>query len=67
MIGASGLFVTIFAIAVAMVPPGGETNPVLFELKVVGGALAFILLGGAVYWRAHSGERSLTHTDQPSV
>jgi amino acid transporter len=67
MIGVSGLFVTIFAIAVAMVPPGGETNPVLFELKVVGGALAFILLGGLVYWRAHSGGRSLTPTGQPSA
>ena len=50
--GVSGLLVTLFAMGVAMVPPGDETQPLLFELKVVGGALAFILLGGAVYWRA---------------
>jgi hypothetical protein len=25
---------------------------VLFELKVVGGALGFIAIGGVVYWRA---------------
>jgi hypothetical protein len=38
---------------VAMVPPADESSPLLFEIKVVGGALAFILLGGIVYWRAH--------------
>ncbi|MEO8563482.1 MAG: APC family permease [bacterium] len=53
LVGASGFSVALFAMIVAMVPPGGETNVVLFEGKVVGGALAFILLGGAVYWRAH--------------
>jgi hypothetical protein len=45
--------VALFAMIVAMVPPDGETNVLLFEAKVVGGALAFILFGGAVYWRAH--------------
>ena len=53
VVGVSGLFVTLFAMGVAMVPPAEETQPLLFELKVVGGALAFILLGGVVYWRAH--------------
>lgn len=53
MVGLSGLFVTLFAMGVAMVPPADETSPMLFELKVVGGALGFILLGGLVYWRAH--------------
>ena len=52
-VGVSGLLVTLFAMVVAMVPPVEETQPLLFELKVVGGALGFILLGGAVYWRAH--------------
>ncbi len=51
--GLSGLIMTLFAMGVAMVPPSDETAPMLFELKVVGGALGFILLGGAVYWRAH--------------
>jgi glutamate:GABA antiporter len=53
LVGVSGLFVTLFAMGVAMVPPADESSPLLFEIKVVGGALAFILLGGIVYWRAH--------------
>ncbi len=57
-IGVSGLLVTLFAMGVAMVPPADDTNALLFELKVVGGALGFILIGAAVYWRAH---RSSTH------
>jgi amino acid transporter len=51
VVGMSGLLVTLFAMAVAMVPPGGETSPWLFEAKVVGGALGFVALGGVVYWR----------------
>jgi hypothetical protein len=35
---------------VAMVPPS-DTDPWLFELKVIGGALGFVVLGGVVYWR----------------
>jgi amino acid transporter len=52
-VGLSGLFVTLFAMGVAIVPPADEMQPLLFEFKVVGGALAFIALGGVVYWRAH--------------
>jgi len=37
---------------VAMVPPSDDAHPMLFEIKVVGGALGFIALGGLVYWRA---------------
>ena len=50
-VGASGLVVTLLAMAIAMVPPDGESDPLLFELKVVGGALGFVALGGVVYWR----------------
>jgi amino acid transporter len=50
--GVSGLFVTVFAMIVAMVPPADEPNPGLFEIKVVGGALGFVIIGGIVYWRA---------------
>jgi amino acid transporter len=60
VVGLSGLFVTLFAMGVAIVPPADETQPMLFEVKVVGGALAFILLGGVVYWRAHRRE-AVTH------
>jgi amino acid transporter len=52
LIGGSGLLVTLGAMGVAMVPPGGDTSPIAFEAKVVGGALGFVLLGGLVYWRA---------------
>jgi amino acid transporter len=51
--GISGLLVTLFAMGVAMVPPSDEAHPMLFEAKVVGGALGFILVGAIVYWRAH--------------
>jgi len=60
MVGMSGLLVTLFAMGVAIVPPADELQPLLFELKVVGGALAFIMLGGVVYWRAHRRE-TVTH------
>jgi MYXO-CTERM domain-containing protein len=53
-VGASGLVVTLLAMAIAMVPPDGESDPLLFELKVVGGALGFVALGGLVYWRRRS-------------
>lgn len=52
VIGASGIFITVFAMVVAMIPPTGTPDPLLFELKVVGGSLAILLLGGALYWRA---------------
>lgn len=52
-VGLSGLSVTLFAMFVATVPPEGEGDPLLFEMKVVGGALGFVALGGLVYWRAH--------------
>ncbi|MES2180408.1 MAG: APC family permease [Gemmatimonadota bacterium] len=58
LVGVSGLVVTLFAMSVAMVPPADDANPLLFEGKVVGGALAFVLLGGVVYWRANRRARS---------
>ena len=53
LVGMSGLLVTLFAMFVAMVPPSGDEQPLLFELKVVGGALAFVGIGGVVYWMAN--------------
>jgi glutamate:GABA antiporter len=53
LVGVSGLTITLFAMFVATIPPADDANPLLFELKVVGGALGFIALGGLVYWRAN--------------
>jgi amino acid transporter len=51
-LGMSGLLVTLFAIAVTMIPPPGIADPWVFRAKVIGGASSFILLGGVIYWRA---------------
>jgi amino acid transporter len=51
-IGLSGLCVTLVAMIFAMIPPPGTASPWLFRLKVIGGALAFILFGGVIYWFA---------------
>ena len=52
--GLSGAIVTLFAMIIATIPPpdlGGST--LVFRLKVIGGALGFIVIGGVIYWRAH--------------
>ena len=51
-IGASGLLLTMLAMIVASIPPSDTAEPWVFRLKVIGGAALFVLLGGAVYWRA---------------
>ena len=51
LVGASGAFVTIFAMVIAMIPPSGEAHKTLFFAKVLGGALIFIGAGAIVYWR----------------
>jgi glutamate:GABA antiporter len=50
-IGLAGLSLTVFAMVIATVPPAGTEEPWLFRLKVIGGASAFVLLGGALYLR----------------
>ncbi len=52
LVGVSGLAVTIFAMIVAVIPPPGTTEAWLLELKVLGGATAFVAAGGLLYWRA---------------
>jgi amino acid transporter len=51
VIGLAGLSLTVFAMLIATVPPAGTEEPWLFRLKVIGGAGAFVLLGGALYLR----------------
>jgi len=50
--GLSGMLVTLFAMIIATIPPPDMGNPLLFRLKVIGGALGFIVIGGLIYWRA---------------
>jgi amino acid transporter len=52
ILGLSGLGVTLFAMIVAMIPPEGTGDPWLFRIKVIGGALGFVLIGVAIYVRA---------------
>jgi glutamate:GABA antiporter len=48
--GISGLSVTIVAMLIACIPPPDTRHHLL---KVVGGALGFLILGGLLYWRAN--------------
>jgi amino acid transporter len=50
--GLSGMIVTLFAMIIATIPPPDIGNTLLFRLKVIGGALGFILIGGLIYWCA---------------
>jgi amino acid transporter len=52
LISVFGAGVTVFAMVIATIPPTGTAHPVLFFVKVVGGAGAFLVFGGALYWRA---------------
>jgi amino acid transporter len=49
--GLAGLSLTLLAMLIATVPPAGTEEPRLFRGKVIGGAAAFVLLGGFVYLR----------------
>lgn len=52
IVGLCGLFITIFAMVVAMIPPPDTSDPWVFETKVAGGSLLLVLLGGFIYRRA---------------
>src|SRR5881392_829322 len=47
--GLSGIIMTLFAMIVATIPPPDMGNSLLFRLKVIGGALGFVLIGGLIY------------------
>src|SRR6266699_1745744 len=55
--GLSGMIVTLFAMIIATIPPPDIGNSLLFRLKVIGGALGFLLIGGLIYWRARLKEK----------
>jgi len=55
--GASGFLVTAFAMILAGIPPEGGEQAALFLVKVLGGAGAFLVLGGILYWRGRRAAR----------
>jgi amino acid transporter len=55
--GLSGVIVTFFAMIIATIPPPDMENSLLFRLKVIGGALGFILIGGVIYGCARLKEK----------
>ena len=57
--GLSGTMTTLFAMIIATIPPPDTANTLLFRVKVIGGALGFILIGGLIYWRARLKEKSI--------
>ena len=50
--GLSGTVTTLCAMIIATIPPPDVGDSLLFRLKVIGGALGFILFGGLIYWCA---------------
>jgi glutamate:GABA antiporter len=61
LVGGVGFLVVLICMVVSMVPPGDSSNKVLFELKLLIGTIAAILLGLILYWR---GKREKTAIDQ---
>ena len=49
--GGLGFLVVLIGIFVSLVPPGDSSNKLVFDLKLIGGTLASILLGLILYWR----------------
>ena len=49
--GGLGFLVVLLGIAVSLVPPGDSSNKLGFEMKLLGGTLASIVLGLILYWR----------------
>jgi glutamate:GABA antiporter len=49
--GGLGFFVVLMGIVVSLIPPGDSSDKLGFELKLVGGTVASILLGLVLYWR----------------
>jgi len=56
--GVSGLAITVFAMVVASIPPADAPSRFAFGTKVIGGAAAFVALGGVIYWRARGRPRA---------
>jgi amino acid transporter len=46
-----GFSATLLSVVLAIIPPAGSDNPQMFVLKVLGGAILFIVAGLAFYYR----------------
>jgi high-affinity Fe2+/Pb2+ permease len=49
--GGLGFVVVLVGILVSLVPPGDSSNKLGFEMKLVAGTAASVLLGLILYWR----------------
>jgi amino acid transporter len=56
--GGLGFVVVLIGIMVSLVPPGDSSDKLGFELKLVGGTVASILIGLALYWRGARAKRA---------
>lgn len=56
--GSLGFIVVLVGIIVSLVPPGESANKLGFELKLVGGTVASVLLGLILYWRGARTKKS---------
>ena len=50
MVCGTGLAIVLIGILVSLVPPGDSSDKLGFELKLVGGTMAAIVLGLTLYW-----------------
>ena len=51
MVSGTGFFIVLGGIFVSLVPPGDSADKLGFELKLVGGTVAAIVIGLVLYWR----------------
>ena len=58
--GGIGFVVVLIGIAVSLVPPGDSSDKLGFEMKLVAGTLASILLGLVLYWRGARSKKTPT-------
>jgi glutamate:GABA antiporter len=59
-VGGVGFLVVLICMIVSAVPPGDSSNKVLFEVKLVIGTFAAILLGLILYWRGVREKRAMS-------
>ena len=57
--GGLGFAVVLIGILVSLVPPGDSLNKWGFELKLVGGTAASVLLGLILYWRGSRAKKAI--------